>query len=114
MLYSENHKKRRLALSAAGVIALAPAALAIVTADRDEPAAPPAECRVIDSGSLTQLKPLLDRPDQPVGAAFSEAMTTIAAARRLCDNGDTKAALALYRRAEQSLTRFQSGAQREE
>ena len=114
MLYTDTHKKRRLALGAAGVIALAPAAFAIVTADRVDVVMPAPECREIDAASIKQLKPLLDRPDQPAGAAFGEAMTAIAAAKRLCDNGETKAALALYRRAEYGLTRFQSGSQREE
>ena len=111
MLYSEAVTRKRAFVGAAVLIGLAPAAFAIVMADQPDKPMRSATCHKIDASAVAQLKPVLDRPDEPAGAAFDRAITAIAAARRLCESGDTNAALTLYRRVDNTLTRFQSAAQ---
>lgn len=104
--------RKRTMLGAGMLIALGLPVFAMVAADdRADAPARPALCHEIDAATVAQLKPLLDKADAPAAAAVDRAVTTITAARRLCELGDTKSALMLFRRADKSLTRFQSAAQ---
>jgi len=104
--------RKRTILGAAALIGLGLPVFAMVGAeDRPDSSAQNALCREIDAAILAQLTPMLGRADAPAAAAIDRAVTTLTAARRLCESGDTKSALTLYRRADNSMTRFQSAAQ---
>lgn len=109
MLHADIRKRRRAFVGAGALMAVGLTAIGMAMASRpDKPI--DVSCQKMDAALIAQARARNDRPDEPAGAALDRAITTIAAARRLCESGDMRAARMLYQRADHVLTRFQSAA----